>query len=363
MHLKINELILNFVNMENKRPRRDLLNELGLEESIVFENPHYDSAIIGYDANDNRIIYDFEKMAEHLMKVDGMEYDEAVEFIEYNTIRSIPYASGNAPIVSHSIEDYMDYHMPIKTEFNVKEFTENCIAWIREWFNKNGNGCKAIIGMSGGKDSTVAAALCAKALGPENVIGVSMPDYNHSVNEADEICKHLGITYINMPIYGITQGFKNINHKINGENFEWSKQSEQNIPPRIRMTMLYALAQTFNGRVVGTCNKSELYVGYATRYGDMASDFEPLGNITCRQVVEVGHYLEIPNKWVDKVPDDGLPNSEPDDDKFAKWGFSYKTLDEFLENGTCGDVNIDTAIEKMHSKTKFKLNLGEIFEF
>jgi NAD+ synthase len=217
--------------------------------------------------------------------------------------------------------------------------------------------------MSGGKDSTVAAALCAKALGPENVIGVSMPDYNHSVNEADEICKHLGITYINMPIYGITQGFKNINHKINNENFEWSKQSEQNIPPRIRMTMLYALAQTFKGRVVGTCNKSELYVGYATRYGDMASDFEPLGSITCRQVVEVGHYLEIPNKWVDKVPDDGLPNSEPDDDKFAKWGFSYKTLDDFLENGTCGDANTDTAIEKMHSKTKFKLNLGEIFNY
>lgn len=363
MHLKINELILNFVNMENKRPRRDLLNELGLEESIVFENPDYDSAIIGYDANESRIIYDFEKMTEHLMEADGMEYDEAVEFIEYNTIRSIPYAGGNAPIVLHSIEDYMDYHLPIKTEFNVKEFTENCITWIREWFNKNGNGCKAIIGMSGGKDSTVAAALCAKALGPENVIGVSMPDYNHSVNEADEICKHLGITYINMPIYGITQGFKNINHKINDENFEWSKQSEQNIPPRIRMTMLYALAQTFNGRVVGTCNKSELYVGYATRYGDMASDFEPLGNITCRQVVEVGHYLEIPNKWVDKTPDDGLPNSEPDDDKFAKWGFSYKTLDEFLENGTCGDANTDTAIEKMHSKTKFKLNLGEIFEF
>jgi NAD+ synthase len=257
----------------------------------------------------------------------------------------------------------MDYHIPIKTEFNVKEFTENCVTWIKEWFNKNGNGCKAIIGMSGGKDSTVAAALCAKALGPENVIGVSMPDYNHSVNEADEICKHLGITYINMPIYGITQGFKNINHKINGENFEWSKQTEQNIPPRVRMTMLYALAQTFNGRVVGTCNKSELYVGYATRYGDMASDFEPLGDITCRQVVEVGHYLGIPSKWVDKVPDDGLPNSEPDDDKFAKWGFSYKTLDDFLENGTCGDANTDTAIEKMHFKTKFKLNLGEIFKY
>lgn len=91
--------------MENSKTlRRDLLNELGLEESIVFENPDYDSAIIGYDANDNRIIYDFDKMVEYLMDVDGMEYEEAVEFIEYNTLRAIPYAGPNAPIVLNKID-------------------------------------------------------------------------------------------------------------------------------------------------------------------------------------------------------------------------------------------------------------------
>ena len=92
----------------NKTPRRDLLNELGLEESIVFENPDYDSAIIGYDAVDNRVIYDFERMVEHLMNVDSMTYDEAFEFIEYNTIRAIPYFGGKSPIVLHRIDDYLN---------------------------------------------------------------------------------------------------------------------------------------------------------------------------------------------------------------------------------------------------------------
>jgi NAD+ synthase len=289
-------------------------------------------------------------MAEYLMKVDGMEYDEAVEFIEYNTIRSIPYAGGNAPIVSHSIEDYMDYHMPIKTEFNVKEFTENCIEWIREWFNKNGNGCKAIIGMSGGKDSTVAAALCAKALGPENVIGVSMPDYNHSVNEADEICKHLGITYINMPIYGITQGFKNINHKINGENFEWSKQSEQNIPPRIRMTMLYALAQTFNGRVVGTCNKSELYVGYFTKGGDNVNDLQILSDLTCEEVIQVGDAIGVPHEILYRTPSDGLSNMSDEE----KLGVSYAEISKYMNNPDSVNKKAKARIEHLHNSCSHK---------
>lgn len=94
---------------KSKTPRRDLLNELGLEEAIVFENPDYDSAIIGYDANEGRIVYDYERMAEHLMDVDGMDYEEAVEFIEYNTLRAIPYAGSNSPIVLHRIDDYLDY--------------------------------------------------------------------------------------------------------------------------------------------------------------------------------------------------------------------------------------------------------------
>ena len=95
--------------METNQERRDLLCELGLENSVVFECPDYDSAIIGYDANNYRVIYDFEKMVEHLMKVDNISYEEAVEFIEYNTLRALPYAGSNGPIVLMSIEHYLDY--------------------------------------------------------------------------------------------------------------------------------------------------------------------------------------------------------------------------------------------------------------
>jgi NAD+ synthase len=337
-------------------PRRELLNELGLEDSIVFENPDYDSAIIGYDMNDSRIVYDYELMIQELVEKDGMTYDEAADFVSYNTLRAIPYAGEMAPIVLNRMDDYFDFiNSKNKTKnFDVKEFTENCIQWIKDWFEKNGKDCKAIIGMSGGKDSTVAAALCAKALGPENVIGIAMPDGKQSINDADKICKYLGIEYFCFNIGAITR-------PINSIEF-WSNQSKQNIPPRVRMTLLYAMSQTYKGRVVGTCNKSELYVGYATRYGDMASDFEPLGDITCNQVVQVGHYLGLPSEWVDKKPDDGLPNSEPDDDKFAKWGFSYESLDKFLETGSSGNLIIDNAIIAKHNETKFKLNLGEIFK-
>lgn len=347
--------------------RRELLNEIGLEDSIVFENPSYDTAIIGYDDATSRIIYDYELMAEYLMENDGMTYEEAVEFIDYNTLRAMPYYP-NGPIVMRGLSDYFDwseFDKEAKTEykFDASDFVNKCIAWIRNWFDINGKGCKAVIGISGGKDSTVAAALCAKALGPENVIGVAMPDNGQSINDADKICKYLGIRYICAPISSMTHAFHNMWQEFNDEDFEWSKQSSQNIPPRIRMTMLYALSQTYNGRVVGTCNSSELYIGYATRYGDLASDFEPLGDITCRRVIEVGHYLGLPKEWVDKTPDDGLPNSEPDDDKFAKWGFSYKTLDDFIEKGSSGDAIVDNAIIKMHIQTKFKLGIGEIFAY
>lgn len=347
---------------EKNTPRRDLLNEIGLENSIVFENPDYDSAIIGYDDASSRIIYDYEKMAEHLMDVDGMTYEEAVEFIDYNTCRAVPYFGSDAPIIVRSIEDYMDYTNSKKEKgFNSEDFVEECVAWIKEWFERNGKGCKAVIGLSGGKDSTVAAALCAKALGPENVIGVAMPSYMQGENEADEIAKYLGIQYLVCNIGDIYDSI--CVSAMDGLKTTLSDQTKQNIPPRARMSLLYAIAQTVNGRVVGTCNKSELYVGYATRYGDMASDFEPLGEITCNQVVKVGHSLGIPSKWIDKTPDDGLPNSEPDDEKFAKWGFSYKTLDDFLEKGSSGNLLIDNAIIKKHNETKFKLNLGEIFKY
>ena len=345
-----------------KTPRRDLLVELGLENSTVFENPDYDSAIIGYNDDDSRIIYDFEKMAKCLMEEDGMTYEEAVDFIDYNTIRALPYFP-KAPIILHSIEDYLDYDNATITDYNfdVKKTTKDLIQWIRDWFEENGKGCNAVVALSGGKDSTIVAALCAEALGKDRVIGVAMPDKGQDVNDADKIAEYLGIKYMKCDISSITDAIHGV-WTDEDDVCALSNQAEQNIPPRVRMTMAYSIAQTYNGRVVGTCNKSENYVGYFTRYGDGASDIEPLGNLTCRQVVAIGDYLGLPKEWVHKTPDDGLPNSIPDNEKFARWGFSYKTLDDYIEYGTCGNEEIDIAIKKKHKETMFKMFLGTIFK-
>lgn len=239
--------------------------------------------------------------------------------------------------------------------FDVEEVTNHLILWIRNWFEKNGKGCKAVLGMSGGKDSTVAAALLARALGSNNVVGVMMPDLGQGLNEADEICKHLGINCIYAPIDNITGAF--YDSDITKDNGVWSlsnfsKQAEQNIPPRVRMTMLYAISQTLNGRVINTCNLSENTIGYETIFGDAAGDMSPLGNLTVSEVITIGDYLEIPRKWVHKTPDDGLPNSMPDEEKF---GFTYAELDDYIrtDNPETEDGHW-TKIESMIYDSKFK---------
>ncbi len=245
--------------------------------------------------------------------------------------------------------------------FNVEQVTNECIQWIKDWFEKNGPGCNAVLGLSGGKDSTIVAALCAKALGPDRVIGVAMPDNRQGINEADKIAEHLGIKFLVLPIGYICSSFD-----VASDNYiDWSVQTKQNIPPRIRMTMLYAVSQTFNGRVVGTCNTSENYIGYMTRWGDQASDFEPIGNLTVTEVLQIGDYLGLPYEWVHKVPDDGLPHSLPDEEKF---GFSYTELDRYIREGVepegkCNnsdELKID-KIKRMHTKNEFKLKPVQFF--
>lgn len=245
--------------------------------------------------------------------------------------------------------------------FDVEKNVQNCIQWIKDWFEKNGPGCNAVIGLSGGKDSTIAAKLLAMALGPERVIGVALPDKNQDLNEADKIAEYLGIKFLVLPIGDICSSFD-----VAADNYiDWSIQSQQNIPPRVRMTMLYAIAQTFNGRVVGTCNASENYVGYMTRWGDQASDFEPLGNLTVTEIYQIGDYLGLPYKWVHKIPDDGLPHSSSDEQKF---GFTYAELDRYIREGiepvgkcsNSDELKID-KIKRMHTKNEFKLKPVEFF--
>lgn len=236
-----------------------------------------------------------------------------------------------------------------------QKLKDECVAWIREWFDNNGKGCKAVLGMSGGKDSTVAAALCAEALGRENVVGVAMPAKGQNLNGADEICDYLGIRYICTPIGDIINSFEGI-----GSSFPepLSKQTEQNIPPRVRMTVLYAISQTLGGRVVNTCNLSEDWIGYATRWGDSVGDFSPLGNLTVREIRGIGHAMGIPSKWVDKTPDDGLPHSCSDEEKF---GFTYEVLDRYIRTGICEDSETKEKIDRMHRNNLFKMSMPESF--
>jgi len=241
---------------------------------------------------------------------------------------------------------------------NYKNLKEDCVEWIRNWFAKNGNTCSAVIGMSGGKDSTIAATLCAEALGKDRVIGIAMPSDGQSLNEADQICEHLGIRYLCLPIGQIEAACRENGTLLPQKEF--SVQTLQNIPPRIRMTMLYASAQSLNGMVANTCNLSEDYIGYATLFGDASGSFSPLGKLCVREVIGIGHELGIPDKWVEKIPDDGLPNSCPDEEKF---GFSYSTLDRYIREGICDNETIRERISSMHRRNKFKTDIIRIPSF
>lgn len=211
--------------------------------------------------------------------------------------------------------------------FDAARTAEELIQWVKDYFAQAGEGTKAILGMSGGKDSTVSAALLAKALGPDRVIGVSMPQGSQSLNDADKICEALGIK---MYTVNVGKACDALIEAISEAGGELSHASVQNIPPRVRMTTLYAIGQTNNARVVNTCNLSEDYIGYATKFGDGAGDFSVLSKLTVTEVLAIGDYLGVPYEWVHKTPDDGLPHSCPDEEKI---GFTYAELDIYIRTG------------------------------
>ncbi|MBR0466422.1 MAG: NAD(+) synthase [Clostridia bacterium] len=238
--------------------------------------------------------------------------------------------------------------------FNAKDATEKCVEWIKDFFENNGKDCNAVIGISGGKDSSVAAALCVKALGRDRVIGVLMPcGVQHDIDMAKLLCSHLGIR-------SITVNIKDTVDAIKGAiPISLSTQSETNLPPRVRMTVLYAVSQSNNGRVVNTCNLSEDYVGYSTRYGDTAGDFSPLSHFTVGEVKAIGRELGLPDVLVDKVPIDGLCGKTDEDNL----GFTYDVLDRYIRTGEIEDKNIKEIIDKKHKANLFKLELMPSFKY
>lgn len=248
--------------------------------------------------------------------------------------------------------------------FNVKETTEKAAQWIRDFFENNGKGCNAVIGISGGKDSSICAALCVEALGKERVIGVLMPNGEQSdIDMARLLVEHLGIkaveVNINEAYKGVLSGLENAK-PVNG--FEMNGLSNQtivNLPPRLRMAVLYAVSQSCNGRVANTCNLSEDWVGYSTRYGDAAGDFSPLARLTVAEVKEMGRFLGLPETLVDKVPSDGLCGKTDEDNL----GFTYAVLDKYIRTGVCENPETKALIDDKHIKNKFKLELMPCFEF
>lgn len=234
--------------------------------------------------------------------------------------------------------------------FDVTKVKNECVEWIRSFFEENGKGCNAIIGISGGKDSSIVAALCVEALGKDRVIGVLMPNGEQKdIDAAKQLVEHLDIKHFIINIADSFNGLKaEIEKKMEGEI---SSQAYINMAPRIRMTTLYAIGQCFNGRVANTCNLSEDWVGYSTRYGDMAGDFSPLSHLTVTEAKAIGRELGLPANLVDKVPSDGLTNKTDEDNL----GFTYAALDEYIRTGVCEDPVIKEKIDTRHRNNLFKL--------
>ena len=242
-------------------------------------------------------------------------------------------------------------------EFDAKKATDATVKWIREWFEKNGPGCNAIVGISGGKDSSIAAALCTEALGKERVIGVLMPNGVQSdLDMAKLLVNHLGIRHY---IINIKGAFDSIIGELKDAGIEVGNDTIINLPPRIRMSTLYAVGQSNNGRVTNTCNLSEDWVGYSTRYGDSVGDFSPMSSFTTEEIRAMGRHLGLPAVLIDKVPSDGLSGMSDED----KLGFTYEVLNRYIRTGEIDDPATKERIDYLHEKNLFKLRFMDCFVY
>ena len=242
-------------------------------------------------------------------------------------------------------------------DFDAKKVKEELVLWIKNWFKENGDGCKGVLGISGGKDSSVTAALLVEALGKENVVGVMMPNGEQfDIDVSIALAKHLGIKAVTV---NIKDSFSGLVSQLENSGIELSRQAEINLAPRLRMAAVYAVSQSVNGRVANTCNLSEDWVGYATRYGDGAGDFSPLSKLTVQEVKALGRELGLPEMFVEKVPIDGLCGKTDEDNL----GFTYAVLDKYIRTGVCEDEKTKEKIDRMHKANLFKLQLMPVFPY
>jgi len=242
--------------------------------------------------------------------------------------------------------------------FDTEKTAADLVNWVKEYFEKNATPeTKAVIGISGGKDSSVAAAVCVKALGKDRVIGVLMPQGEQAdIDFSKLLVKTLDIQHYIINIGDTVSTFMGELKK----HIEPSSQAVVNTPARIRMTTLYAVAACVGGRVVNTCNLSEDWVGYSTKFGDAAGDFSPLSDLTVTEVKKIGDYLGLPKELVHKVPIDGLCGKTDEENL----GFTYAMLDTYIrgENDLSDVPEIKEKIDRMHRNNLHKLQLMPKFE-
>ncbi len=240
--------------------------------------------------------------------------------------------------------------------FDAKKVKADIVKWIQDWFEKNGKGCNAVIGISGGKDSSAVAALCVEALGKDRVIGVLMPNGEQfDIDVSQDLVDFLGIKSYTL---NIKDAFESLISQVS-KMTDVSPFTRTNLPPRIRMAALYAVSQSFNGRVANTCNLSEDWVGYSTKYGDAAGDFSPLSRLTVQEVKAIARECGLPDRFVEKVPIDGLCGKTDEDNL----GFTYAVLDKYIRTGFCEDEKIKDKIDTLHVRNLFKLRLMDCFEY
>ncbi len=241
--------------------------------------------------------------------------------------------------------------------FHAEKITQELIAWVQDWFAANGPDCNAVVGISGGKDSSVVAALCVAALGKERVYGVLMPQgVQPDIDVSKKLVEFLDIDHCVVNVKAACDG---VLQAMVQAGLTPSEQTKINLPPRVRMATLYAVSQSKNGRVANTCNLSEDWVGYATRYGDGAGDFSPLSRLTVQEVREVGRALGLPSLFVDKPPIDGLCGKTDEDNL----GFTYETLDRYIRQGVCEDAVTKARIDHLHRINQFKLEPMPCFPY
>lgn len=242
-------------------------------------------------------------------------------------------------------------------KFDAKKVLNELTVWIRDWFEENGRDCNAIVGISGGKDSSVAAALCVRALGVDRVIGVLMPNGEQSdIAMSRLLVDHLGIRHF---VVNIHDGYQGLLGEVRRQLGDVSRDTEINLAPRLRMATLYAVAQSNNGRVANTCNLSEDWVGYSTRYGDSAGDFSPLSMLCVREVKALGRELGLPECLVEKVPIDGLCGQTDEE----KLGFTYATLDAYIRDGVEPDAATKARIDRLYKLNRFKVRFMDVFPY